>query len=801
MRSVRSVLCTPISATRASALLPLALLAACGGPPAPPETVEDSLDRLGVDITETDRVDVEGSPLPEDFAPLGSAPRLNITHEWMVSGATLDAHGGPMSLLETEAGGETLLTGGDVPWGNAGRVRDVVAGDVDGDGLEETIAVYRDAADITWVQVMDDEEGGFELSDPLEVSRADVRDVAAVAGDFDGDNVDEVMVSISTEGGSTGLRVVLGANGLRLDADPVFEVPVREGTNGNALILDRGNLDHDKSEELVVVVNHHSSERKTPDILVFDDLQRDFAVMHDQGAAVLSSDITASVFVADVGVGDVDDDGIDEIVVGGIQGDGTGGSCGERTLLLFVVDDAVGRFQTLSAVERSKYYRACVAYAPMRLEFAHVNVLELDGDRGVEIAINEFIYDDLTQHSALTPLFELPDDALMIRQNRSARFNRGSSDVVVGDVTGDGKDDLVMLSQSAHDDIVVWGMHPIDGWSEQARIPYVGRSASSPQWIDLTAVDVDVDGMALAYDAGERKLVFSEPVILAALAAAPCYESLDQHLSACRTAWGTSTSETSGIDGSISVSAGITAGFGGEIFGTGAEVTATVTARASFSAAKAYETTKSVAYTTGPIEDSVVFTSVPYDQWTYTVTSHPDPELVGEKVVLSIPREPVTLMVEREFYNDSVVDGSTRVFDNVFQHVVGDPTTYRTATQRDAVMGADGLASDPITVGQGNGDVAVGIEVSESTTYRAGAEVSYERNLRTTGAGVIGGLSIGGSVDAGLSWGSGEATRYEGRVGQLGAKDFADNYYTFGLFTYVANVDGQEFEVLDYWVE
>lgn len=781
-----------------SAVALAALLVGCGDG-APPETIDESLDRLGVDTAETDRVDRDGEALPDDYAPLGSSPRLNITHEWMVSGVNLDRHGGPVSLLETEAGGEELLFGSaDLPWADAGRVRDVVAGDIDGDGLEETIAVYRDAAAITWVQVLDDEEQGFALGAPLELSRADVTDVAAVTGDFDGDSIDEIAIALTTRDGTALVRIQPDGATLRA-AGSLLDLPVASDATSHWLELAAGNLDHDRGQELVVVVNEARADARPARLVVLDDAARDFAPMLEQTVAASTDALTGSAPVADVAVGDVDDDGVDEVIVGGLEDPGQG--CRSYDHLLFVLDDALAEFDVMDATRRSKSFRECVAYAPLRMNGVHVNVLELDGDRGVEIALNQFIYDDLTQQRSLVPLVDLPDEAFILAPGRSARFDRGTTDVAVGDVTGDGKDDLILLSQSTGYDIVVWGMHPLDGWSEQVTVPYAGRNASDPQWIDLTAVDVDVDGMALAYDAGEYRLVFSEPVILAALAAAPCNDRIDQNLDACRTAWGTSTSETSGLDGTVTVSAGITAGFGSEQFGFGAEATESLTASASFTAGKAYETTKSIAYTTGPIEDSVVFTSVPYDQWTYTITSHPEPELVGEQVVLSVPREPITLMVERGFYNESVVDGSTRVLDNVFGHTVGDPSTYRSPSAREALIGRDGLVSDPVTVGQGNGEVSVAIDVSESTTYRAGAEVSYSRNLKTTTGGVIFGVTVGGSVDAGISWGSGEATHYSGSVGQIAGADFADNYYTYGLFTYIAQAGDQEFEVIDYWVE
>jgi hypothetical protein len=66
------------------------------------------------------------------------------------------------------------------------------------------------------------------------------------------------------------------------------------------------------------------------------------------------------------------------------------------------------------------------------------------------------------------------------------------------------------------------------------------------------------------------------------------------------------------------------------------------------------------------------------------------------------------------------------------------------------------------------------------------------------------GGSIGGSVDAGLSWGTSNSTIYRGTVGDIAPDDFAGNGYSYGLFTYIYNYGDRgkpQFEVVNYWVE
>lgn len=119
-------------------------------------------------------------------------------------------------------------------------------------------------------------------------------------------------------------------------------------------------------------------------------------------------------------------------------------------------------------------------------------------------------------------------------------------------------------------------------------------------------------------------------------------------------------------------------------------------------------------------------------------------------------------------------------------------------------MGNGIKASRTTTVGQGGGQTSTEIRFSEQTTYRAGAEVEYEAELAVSAGGVSVGGTIGGSVEAGISWGNSSSTIYRGSVGSIGAENFSDNVYSFGLFTYLYNYgrpDQQQFEVINYWVE
>ena len=90
-------------------------------------------------------------------------------------------------------------------------------------------------------------------------------------------------------------------------------------------------------------------------------------------------------------------------------------------------------------------------------------------------------------------------------------------------------------------------------------------------------------------------------------------------------------------------------------------------------ASASIETT--VSYSSGPGEDKVVFSSVPFDVYYYEVISSPDPKAVGETITINLPREPQTFSVSRTFFNDN--NGEAMDIDErILPHTIGDPWSY-----------------------------------------------------------------------------------------------------------------------------
>lgn len=858
------------------------IIAACsssgsgGGGESNPETVDDSLDRLGVDTTETTRLDTDGSELPDDYSPLGASSTTGQTDELVIIGPQIldnspggsepldnrviftkleaaDATGAlSFTVTDTLPPGtlwETDDTSGQPGTSNLGpqTKRDAAAADVDGDGVDEIVVVYLDGQDVSgtdqlWLQILDEGAGAPETL----VAVPNVRDVAVEAGDFDGDGVTGFAVGISS---SDSTRVIVfesdGAGAYTQLADIPF-VPVDSSfTSRFSLELAAGALDRDNPDELVVVLNEIASEDEgVARYWVLDDAAGGFDPWVAAQLLTVTQNGVKTAIVADVDLGDIDMDGLDEVVFGGLTAL-MRNPCGSTEHLFLAFDDgasADARLSLIAGATRSDNYiesgTGCNTNShDMYVQKAFVNAFDVDGDGRDEVHVGRHIY-GFADGSPWTELYALPYDALLAEgQTSGGAIAAATSSIVSGDFTGNGREELAVFFQW-RDEISYWGLiGPDPGtatWGRAFTVPTAFYNSQTRVFPILVPGNLDKDGVALKYSEGEYRFFFTEPILIAALAAAPCDPGIGQNIDACVTSYGTTESTDAGVDGTITVSASAWVGGETKIFGVGASVKQKVTRSASFSAGRFYTLEETVEFSTGPVEDTVVFTTIPVDQYTYTVVAHPDPTVEGEQLIINLPRSPITLQVDRTFYNANTEPDEFKVGSNVFLHTPGDIDSYPTEGDADALIDTGGLGhlgplgdivdaageaidneilnrllgdglktSRVTTVGQGTGQTTTEIRFTETTTYRAGAQVAYELEAETT-AGVVVGGSIGGSVDAGLSWGGSNSTVYRGTVGSINAADFPSNVYNFGLFTYLynfGNPEAQQFEVINYWVE
>ncbi len=777
------------------------------------DPILDSLSGLGVNVNGTQRIDDNGNDLPSGYAPFGTLLEVGRIDEFFFLG-----NAGISRIIDLDKAGSTVLHSLDdspEPWieeSNTSQrfpqsTRAAGAMDIDGDGLDEAIVVYVDRQDPAAnmqlkIHVIDDQEAGFAASTRSLLLRPNIEDINIATGDLNGDGLDDLVVGLSNDAQGSLLVFLNNAGELSLAENTEVIFPEEIADTEKSFRIATGNLDFDRALETAVVFN----EQKGSSVLtggsryaVYDDLENGFQQL-DAGSITVIDNGAFAVVAGDVSIGDVDGDHLDEVVLGGI-GD-LQQTCETTPLLVRVLDDRLHNLDLLGQ-KHIAYLPGCQVSGP-RLNFAPVNTPDLDGDGVDEISIFSQTISSFTATPAFvhTEEFSISDFDIYSGDDF---LDRNSFTIIEGEANGDGRQDLIVYSQKGvNSTIAAWGNDVALGWRRLQTAP--APSSGGLLHAQLVAMNVDRDTAVLRYVQSEQQFVFTTPIVLAALAAPPCHEGIGQFELGCYTTFGNETSNEISEEQVISTTASATVGFkiSNDASQTELSIKGTATATANAVKGKGYSYTSSVVYTTGTQEDSVIFTTIPQDLYTYEIVSHPDSELVGKEVVVSLPRSPITLMVEREFYNSHIPDGAPRINSSVFRHTVGQVDSYTTKTQKDTIVLAEnGLATEAQSVGQGGGSVEIGLSVGTQITEGSSLEMGWQADVEATGGTFVRGFSVGASVSDSLTVTSGDLSSYTGSVGSLPTDVFAEKQYSFGLFTYVYEdpITLQEFEVVDYWVE
>lgn len=878
----------------------LLALAACGGggggsdpgagggapppppPPPPPvstgDDVADTLTRLGVDTTATPRVDAGNQPLPASYSPLGKKRTLVKKSEMFLAGLPLTASAGDqVNLLKFEPGVSNVpgvpnspdrtrrLPAGalDASW-KASPYNAAAACDVDGDGQEDTALLWWSASDnAIRLKFIGDQDEAFAES-PVSVlgSVTTPSQLKLACADFDGDGRDDMAFAVANDtAGSLTLEFLSGSKGSGYSVDGALRKTFSAPQAGARLGIEMatGQLDHDAGIELGVVFNatwgdgrNASPGTGRADYFVYDDRGAGFAQLKTGRVSADIGTTTHNGVTANIAIGDIDGNGLDDVVLAALTTFSV--ECEAIEIVQFALGDATGGFRSLGANFARSSKRGCESGGnPGHIEHLWVQTLDIDGDQVKEIVVNTDIYEDfknagqpwapmMVETGGAQPVAATIPQINLYKTgsggNSWARVTRDFATLAVGDVTADGREDILIYSSgfvpvgrrtsgnSSFDvaglAVTVWGIDPVTGRWGKSPSPNGGAAHTGLlylQNVDFTVqhlpgapivlpVNVDRDSTMLKFEEGSHRVVFSEPIVHAALAAPPCWGDGSQVSGDCRTSWGKGSS--TGVNASVSheitarVHKGVSGGVSLPIVGdVGVEVERSVGLSLRAEASLGYELTRTVTYTTGPMEDTVVATIIPYDQYTYKILSHPVyPQLVGQDMVISLPRSPRTIQIERRFYNDSLVGTGTKIDANVFAHTIGNPKSYPTRSQMLARSGATRLG--PQSVGASSGNQSV--EIAESTVggFTTTVGVSFETSVKATGGKVMAGFSVGSTTEASLGFTVGSQVSFAGTVGDMPPATFSlDKAYKFGMFVYQQDPAGSQrpFQVINYWVE
>jgi hypothetical protein len=575
---------------------------------------------------------------------------------------------------------------------------------------------------------------------------------------------------------------------------------------------------------------------------------------------------TSSTHVAqtlDLAIGDFDDDGLNEIMAAGVAGMMNGnpvcnvGGNVRYVAVMYEFDGrSVGKTSMAASTAADVLSATDCPDSELMMRFAFVNAVDLDGDLDHEFHVNQYVFSAFPAQNATwaTAALAVLDPMALFPQGSRLVFDRHSAVIQSGDVNGDGRGDLVSF-RAGVPELTVYSA-TLDGFYRSARIPIetLGLYASTPRAMNPQLVpfsgDLANEGDIVVLQFAGHFLDFTEPLVIAALAAPPCMEEVGQNIDACTTTWGRSESVSVEGERELKFKAGVSVGLKYEqavpIIGVAVGefvIKGTLERETAKIKNESYDVTKTISFETGPLEDSVVFTSIPYDVYRFIEVAASTRNDAVAVYDISLPREAVIRLATAKYYNAHTPASSLKIDDSVFTHRVGEIESYPTPLERDLLLGErrtqvqalrtdcpycwqaktdttlplfdlglrrfdpfealPGLKSKLVGVGQGSGATEVGVELNAANGVGRSLETAAEVEVEWMTAGVIGGFQIGFGAATSTTITHSEGSSYVGTIGSIDAAHFIANKYRFGLFTYL-QVDpgsGFEFEVINYWVE
>ncbi len=815
-----------------SASLAAGLLLACssgggssgGTPPNTNDTHNQMLETLGVNTEVGARTNSQGQPVPNGYNPtLRRQTTLMNRDELFVAGTRTQAPDAALIPAPKQHAfldwpdGASLYTAGylatDDAWLQLPKAAG--AGDVDGDGKDEAIVAYRGpgtggdpyALIVKFLQRAPG--GGYAVLaertvrtysstaiDQYPHEKFWWHNFTVVAGDVDGNGQAETLVTFN------GSAFLLG------DATREYALLrtadyTRAGDSAYRFLrAASGDVDNDGRDEFVVVESAIVKANWWKGTARYQILEgTDLADVEHGALAVTDPALAQTVTLrcANVAIGDVDADGLGEVVFVGMPQD-------VGTYYVFVLDTSwskaatafvhafVPKFTSLGGRDGGDI-------APPTF------VADFDGDGKAEILALNRMYEGFRRTAEGVATGSFVDKGIDLWHPNPVGdlptplgYAYDAAGVAtIGDVDGDGKVDLAYVGDGWWE--MYWvGFDSAGRWSGKKRLNVWDSATYFPV---VAAGDFDGDSMLVEFV--ESETLFTDPHPVAVLASNPFWAGVDM---GGQTSIGYLKSTGEETASAIGFTTGFSIGYESEGIFDLWDVSIKTSFESAFdwTASEAVTISETHTWTTRN-QDTVVFTAIPYDVYYYRVLRAPDPAAEGKIVTVNLPRKPIVRPVERGFYNAHNGGAPDIEPATLGGSIIGNPLSYPTSEAADALIlagGGKGLKSKSMElVGQGNVESSIEMSIENEK----GTGTSFDFNVKVEAEAGAGGWKAG--VSAGFHYGesytvkSTDGTIFGGAVDGLPtADDVPAKQFRWGLFSYQTRAGGSpDFVVVQYYVE
>ncbi len=752
--------------------------------PATKAEQEAILQNLGLSISTDAPKDAAGNPMKAGANPMGRKfTTLNPLCEIAV--ADFSYNGGKSFILDDglAAYSTAFSLTGDDSWTES-QYKGSSAADVDGDGFQEAVFVYCVAATSeAYVVVYDRNNGvyggtlprklaGVSFTPPAESEYQNILpDMSAC--DLDADGRDEIL---------------LGLNNFYIldDQNAGFGVLGSITYNATTVVaVTAGNYDADPEPEFAVTHTDTAIALELSRLTIFNgSLDSPFSGFENQTMTPVVTDGGLSISIPYGNVcmqsGDIDGDGLEEIVVVGSPNDDPDY---ERRIVT-VMDDAVHSFSW------HDFYQ--IANGGPRLNKGFICLLDYNGDRKKEIC-------------TIQKIVEFPSGTVLETTSYPESSIPGNIITCAGgDVDGDHKEDLICMVDGSNSYISIDGLDASNAFVRKTTFTNGGNRTKAC----LLALNMDADSPVLEFK--KRELIYSDLEVLAVLCSPPFHAGVEQAGGETSVGFSSSGGSSDSFIGGISNKTSIGGKFGPDK--ANISIVGSLELAFEYTHTTAHEVTQTFTFGCASGEDKVVFTATPMDVYFYTVTCSPDPSDVGDLVTINVPRESQFKSLTVETFN-LANGGLPDIGQSVLNHSIGNVASYPTLFVRNSLIGTGAYYSDHTQpVGEGSSANGIDIEVTDSNEDVFGASVSVGLSVSFEGGSDTAKLLIGNETTVTFGYEhaicTASGTTVSGSVGNISSAALGANPdldYQWGLFFYPATLSNgagtMSFLTVNYWIE